>query len=385
MTPSALLARLRALSPLHRDLVAGIVVGVEMQIEALFVPEHRLVVHGLVLLLAGCVALRRRFPLTTFVLAMVPFVVVQSFGEDVLDHLFSPLFACLFMSYSVAANSDSRAFWAAPPIAFAAGVLGISLDDYEDEIILGDFLWLGLVFVAAPMVTGRLVRNRSRLQRALREKAARLEREREEEAARAVADERTRIAGDLHDIVAHALTEMTLQATAAGRLATRDPARARAAFESVEDRGRDALGELRRLLGVLRHEDEEIALAPQPSLRHLDALVRRATAAGLPVEVSIEGDVADLPAGIDVTGYRVVQQALNGALQEHGAGRAHVRVRYGRSTVELEVADDGRLLGDRAATGLRERVALYGGELSSTPRRDGGHVVRARLPREVPA
>ena len=385
MTPRALIARVRQLDPLRRDLVVGIALGVEMQVEALFVPEDRLAVHALLVLLTVAVALRRRFPVVTFVLAMVPFVVVQALGQTVTEHLFSPLFVSIFMSYSVAANSDSRWFWLAPPVAFGSGILGVSLDDYEDSAVLADFLWLGLVFVTAPMVTGRLLRNRSRLQRALREKARRLEREREQEAQRAVADERTRIAGDLHDIVAHALTEMTLQATAAGRLATRDADRARAAFEAVEDRGRDALGELRRLLGVLRHEDEEIALAPQPSLRHLDALVRRAGAAGLPVGVSVEGDAAELPAGIDVTGYRVVQEALRGALDAHGAGRAEVRVRYRRANVELEVVDDGRLLGHGPPLGLRERVALYGGELSSAPRRDGGHVVRARLPREVPA
>ena len=362
----------------------GALAGAEMQVEALLVPEDQLAVHLLLGLLAVCVALRRRFPLTSFAFAMVPFVAVQGLGRGVTDNIYLGLFMCIFMAYSVAANSDSRWWWLAAPYAFGSGLLAISIDDYQDAV-LGDFAWLALVFVAAPMVAGRLIRNRSHLQRALREKAARLEREREQAAEQAVVDERTRIAGDLHDIVAHALTEMTLQASAAGRLASRDPERARRAFEAVEDRGRDALGELRRLLGVLRHEDEDIALSPQPSLRHLDALVRRAGAAGLPVSLDVEGEVPELPAGIDVTGYRVVQEALNRALREHAAGRAEVHVRYGRAGVELEVCDDGRLLGAEPPLGLRERVALYGGELGSAPRRDGGHVMRARLPREVPA
>jgi signal transduction histidine kinase len=382
MSPGDLIDRWRSLSPLRRDALAAVVVGLEMQVEALFVPHDEAAVHGLVLLLAVCLAERRRRPFAAFAGAMVLFVGFNTLGSDVTDHLLVPLFASLFMSYSVAANSDGRWFWVAPPLAGAAGVLSIAVDDYAGSIA-SDLLWLGLIFVTAPMVTGRLVRNRSRLQRALRDKAERVERERTEAAARAVVEERTRIAGELHDIVAHALTEMTLQATAAGRLATRDPERARAAFGSVEDRGRDALGELRRLLGVLRQEDEEIALAPQPSLRHLDALARRARAAGLPVDVSVEGQASELPAGIDVTGYRVVQEALNGALRTHGAGHAAVSVRYGAQTVELQVEDDGRLAGEGPALGLRERVALYGGELSSGVLSEGGHVVRARLPREL--
>ena len=377
-----LIDRVPRLELLRLDAVAALVLGVEMQLETFFVPHHRAPVRALLVVLAVCLAVRRRFPFPAFAVAMVPFVGVQAFGSAITDHLFVPLFACLFMCYSVAANSDGRWFWAAPPVALAAGAAALGVDG-ESGTLTGDLLWLGLIFVAAPMVTGRLIRNRSQLQRALHEKARRLDRERASAAEEAVIEERTRIAGELHDIVAHALTEMTLQATAAGRLATRDQDRARAAFAAVEDRGRDALGELRRLLGVLRQEDEELALAPQPSLRHLDALVRRARAAGLPVDVSVEGEAVELPAGVDVTGYRVVQEALNGALSAHGAGHAAVRVRYAAQTVELEVTDDGRLMGDGPALGLRERVALYGGELSAAPRRDGGHVVRARLPRVV--
>jgi signal transduction histidine kinase len=385
MSPRAWTERLRRLGPLRRDALVAAVLGVEMQLEALFVPEDRLAVHALLLLLAGCLALRRRFPLATLALTMAPFVGVQALGQEVTDRLFVALFVCIFMSYSAAANLDGRAFWAAPPIALAGGFVAIALDDY-DSSGLADVLWIALAFVTAPMVAGRLIRNRSRLQRALREKAARLERERAQEAERAVADERARIAGELHDLVAHALTEMTVQASVAARLAERRPERAEQAFAAVEGRGREALGELRRLLGVLRREDEELALAPQPSLRHVEALARRAEAAGLPVDLTVDGPPSDLPAGVDVTGYRVVQEALNRALRDHAAGHADVRVRYAADAVEVEVVDDGRAGGDAAAPlGLRERVALYGGELTAGAARDGGHLVRARLPREVAA
>ena len=385
MSPRAAYDRVRRLDPRRRDLLIAVVLGVEMQVEALFVDSRQGLVHVLVLVLAACFALRRRFPLTTFALAMVPFVSIQAIGTTASESMYVGFFLSIFMCYSVAANTDGRRFWIAPPIAFAAGIVGGLVDDYDDALI-ADVIWVALVFVAAPMVAGRLLRNRSQLHRALREKAAHLERVRARDAARAVAHERERIAGDLHDIVAHALTEMTVQASAAGRFADRDPALAREAFAAVEGRGREALGELRRLLGVLRHEDEELALAPAPSLRHLDALVQRASASGLPVGLAVEGAAAELPAGVDVTGYRVVQEALNRAVREHAAGRADVVVRYGDEAVELEVSDDGFGLGEAAPPlGLRERVALYGGELNATMLEGGGHVLRVRLPTEARA
>ncbi len=383
----SLLARVRRMDRYRADALLGVVVGVEMQVEAALGPAEgglKVAIHAALLLLAACVALRRRLPVLTSLAALGVFVFAQGHDRAVTDSLYLPLFLVLFLNYSVAANAEGRRFWIAPFAAYAAGLAGIAIDDYGGSLG-NDLLWLGLVFVAGPMVAGRLVRSRGGLQRALRAKAERLEREREERAAEAVVDERTRIAGELHDIVAHALSAMTVQASAAARLAERKPERAREAFAAVEDHGREALAELRRLLGVLRQDDEELALAPQPSLRHVEALVARARAAGLPVELDIEGEAPELPAGVDVTGYRVVQEALGGALSTRHAERARVRVRYGPEQVELEVDDDGRSLAsdDDELLGLRERVAVYGGELHGAYRRDGGHVVKARLPVEV--
>ncbi len=185
-------------------------------------------------------------------------------------------------------------------------------------------------------------------------------------------------------MVAHALSAMVVQAAGARRLAERDPARAADAFQAVESSGREALTEIRRLLGVLRRDDEELALAPQPSLRHVGSLVRKIQAAGLPVELGIEGEARELPIGVDLTAYRVVQEALGGALEHGHAGRARVLVRYGADHVELEVDDDGGAP-ERPLLGIRERVALSGGQLRAGVRRDGGHVVRARLPLGGPA
>ena len=180
-------------------------------------------------------------------------------------------------------------------------------------------------------------------------------------------------------MVAHALSAMTVQAAGARRLAAKDPARAEAAFAAVEGTGREALTELRRLLGVLRKEDEELALAPQPSLAHVAALARRTRAAGLPVDVTVSGEPRPLPTGVDLTAYRVVQEALGRARDAGHAGRAEVRVAYGAEEVRVEVVDDG-VPGGRRLLGMRERVAVYGGELSTAVAEGGGWSVSARLP-----
>jgi signal transduction histidine kinase len=368
---------------MDRDRLIALVVGLEMQLEVVLFARDApvpLLAHAGVLVLALCLWLRRRAPLATLVPALATYVVVQSQGSAYTDHLFVPLFVVLFVVGSAARHTEGRRFALVAALALVASLVGIAVDDY-DEQLPSDLIPAIGVFVLAPVLGGRVVRDRARLQAALAARAARVERERADEAERAALEERARIAGDLHDIVAHALSGMVVQAAGAHRLAERDPQRAREALRAVEDSGRDALAELRLLLGVLRREDEDLALAPQPSLRHVDALARRTTAAGLPVRLSVEGEAADLPAGVDVTAYRVVQEALGGARDRAAAGLASVRVRYTPDAVELEVRDDGAG-DDPAPLGLRERVALYGGELRSARGRDGGHVVRARLPRE---
>jgi signal transduction histidine kinase len=187
-----------------------------------------------------------------------------------------------------------------------------------------------------------------------------------------VADERERIAGELHDVVAHSVSAMVVQAGAARRR-TGD-----AALEVVEGTGREALTDLRRLGGVLRREDDP-PLAPQPTLAGVCSLVRGVRVAGLEVHFVIEGAVRELPPGVDLTAYRVVELALRSALSEAGARRADVRVEYGADEVVVEVRDDGRHV-VRPLAGVRERVSLYGGELHAGLRSGGGHGVRARLP-----
>ena len=219
-----------------------------------------------------------------------------------------------------------------------------------------------------------------------------LEREQAEQARRAVVDERARIARELHDVVAHNVSVMVVQSGAARRTIERDPERAREVLTSVESTGRQALDEMRRLLGVLRTEDEATDLrAPQPSVSHLDALVAQVCDAGLPVKLVVEGEPRPLSSGVDMSAYRIVQEALTNSLKHAGPAHAHVRVCFGDNDLRLEVTDDGRgIIADDPATnggghglvGMRERVALFGGRLEAGPRTGGGYIVTATLPLE---
>jgi signal transduction histidine kinase len=218
-----------------------------------------------------------------------------------------------------------------------------------------------------------------------KERALRAEREREERALAAVTEERARIARELHDVVGHSVSVMTVQASAVRRLLRPEQHRERDALLIVEQTGREALAEMRRMVGVLRRPEEAPALAPQPSLEHLHKLVEQARDAGLPVELRVEGDPQPLPAGVDLTAYRLVQEGLTNALKHAKAERAEVLVRYGAGDIEVTVSDDGQGSGSgdgggHGLVGMRERVAVYGGVLEAGARPEGGYRLRARLP-----
>jgi len=204
-------------------------------------------------------------------------------------------------------------------------------------------------------------------------------------AAAAISEERARIARELHDVVAHSVSVMVLQARGGRRVLESDPAEARQAFAAIERTGHEALDEMRRLLGMLRRSDEEVALAPQPSLRELDRLVEQIRAAGLPVQVVREGEPRELPPGVELSAFRIVQEALTNALKHAGPARARVVIRYGADDLELEVADDGAGAGNGSVPGygligMRERVSVYGGELEAGRQAGGGYALRVRLP-----
>ena len=251
--------------------------------------------------------------------------------------------------------------------------------------------WTNLIttipIAAIAWLIGHVFRTNARRHAELRERAERLERERDALSRAAVAEERTRIAREMHDVVAHSLSVMVVQAEAAEAMLDLDPERARRPLSAVQDTGRSALGELRRMLGALREaEDAGAPLVPQPGLAGLGELVDHVRAAGLPVELRVEGDARPLPSGVDLSAYRIVQEALTNALKHAGPARAEVLVRYGERDLELSVSDTGRGRDEDAngaghgLAGMRERVALYGGELEIGPRPGGGFALRARLP-----
>jgi signal transduction histidine kinase len=257
-----------------------------------------------------------------------------------------------------------------------------------------DVVFVTVVFGGAWLL-GRALRGRGQHAEELERRAAQLEADQQAQARAAVAAERARIARELHDVIAHSVSVMVIQAGAAEQLLEQAPERAQGPLEAVQDTGRQTIVELRRLLGILREDGQELSLAPQPGLDNLDLLVSETRQAGLPVQLRVEGRPWRLPPGIDLTAYRIVQEALTNTLRHAGPARAEVTVRYQDHAVELEVLDDGRGAGPRAAAdagsgqglvGMRERVALYGGTLQAGPRHPtagAGYAVRVRLPTDA--
>ncbi len=267
--------------------------------------------------------------------------------------------------------------------AVAEGVLAVVVHNDPGSGV-GNFIVASIIFTIVWTIAFGVGRKSVEADEA-KERAARAEREREERAQVAVADERARIARELHDVVGHSVSVMTVQASGVRRLLRPDQQRERDALLIVERTGREALAEMRRMVGVLRRPEEAPALAPQPSLEHLERLVEHAREAGLPVELRVEGEAVQLPVGVDLTAYRLVQEGLTNALKHAQATRAEVLVLYSDGQIEVVVSDDGRGTGSddgggHGLVGMRERVSVYGGELDAGPRPEGGYRLRAKLP-----
>ena len=236
-------------------------------------------------------------------------------------------------------------------------------------------------------LAGFAVRERADEAEAAEKRARRAELERAAAARIAVAEERARIVRELHDIVAHAVSVMVLQVGAVRHRLPDALDEDRDALIGVEQAGRTALAEMRRLVGAMRHDGDGLELAPQPGLDGLDALLEEVGRAGLPVRLQVDGDPFPLPRAIDLSAYRIVQEGLTNALKHARAGHADVTVRYGAQSVQLEVRDDGKGGGTsdglgHGLVGIRERVKIFGGEMTAGTAPAGGFVVSARLPLE---
>ncbi len=341
-------------------------------------------VIGVGLALASSVPLawRRTHPIEVMAL-----VGVSAVALEVLRYSNGGAACVLVALYTVAARADRRSSLQALGVTAAAIVVVLAVNWSELTVI--DVLANYVVFLTA-WILGDNVRTRRKYVAELEDKAKRLEAEREAQARRAAADERARIARELHDVVAHSVSVMTVQAGAARRLLDLSSAEpeVREAMASIESTGRDALTELRRVVGMLRQEGEAAGTGPQPGVADLPALVARAQEAGLTVELRIEGEPRPLPSGVDLSAYRIAQEALTNAFKHAGPARAVVRVCYGDDALEVQVHDDGRGAaadtpppgGGNGLVGMRERVALFGGDLLAGPRTGGGYEVKARLP-----
>jgi signal transduction histidine kinase len=326
-------------------------------------------------------ALRRRAPLATACVVAVA-VAGPELATVLTIQLWGDFVPLLVAAYSVARYAPGRA--AAAGVAVLAGAIAI----VELRVPVSGttanipFIWVPFCAAAA---AGRALRARDRRHAETSDRARRLEAEHDASVRAAVAAERERIARELHDIVAHCVSVMVVQAGAAEDLLDRAPQRAREPLLAIQESGRDAVAELRRMLGLLRGEAAP-ALTPQPGTAEVDELVAQIDAAGVPVRLQVIGTPRPLPPGVELASYRIIQEALTNTLKHAGPATATVSLRYGGESLEIEVVDDGRggKVNGRGhgLIGMRERVMLYGGELDAGSRSEGGFFVRARLPVE---
>jgi signal transduction histidine kinase len=343
--------------------------------------------YALVLLHTLPLAARRRFPGTVLGISVASGLAIGALGLP-------PFFlgpAILVAVYSVAAYGDRRVALA----GLAAAELGLAAVQLTPGKFDAPVVWVQFaLIIGAAWLLGYFVGDRHVYAARLEERTAELEQAREELARRAVAEERLRLARELHDVVAHSMSVIAVQSGVGAHVAESRPEEVGKALSAIEATSRATLEELRRLLGVLRQDSEpQASLAPVPGLADLEGLLGEVAKAGLAVRLQVEGTPSPLPAGVDLSAYRIVQEALTNVVKHAGPARAQVVVGYHDRDVTVEILDDGRgaatSTGEgRAGTGhgligMRERVAAFGGDLEAGPGPGGGFRVAARLPLAV--
>lgn len=331
-------------------------------------------VTGIFAICSG-VALRRVAPLAAVAFCLTGAVLLSAGGDP--PQLLAAGLAGILVAYTIAAELDG---WR---LLMGAAVIGaaVVIRDVADPALNGFDIVIDLLVFGAPFAIGRVVRRRQKQIELISKVAADLEQD-------AVRRERERIARELHDVIAHGMSVMVVQADAARHGLAPEDEEIRAALVEIERTGRESLREMRRLLGLLRDDDgDAAALAPQPGLAGVEALVHSVRQAGLPVEFRIAGEARSLSPGTDVAAYRILQEALTNALRHAGPARATVEITYGAHDLSLRVKDTGRSNGGaegdggHGLVGMRERVRLYGGSFDAGPGSDG-FVVSASLPLE---
>jgi signal transduction histidine kinase len=355
------------------DVAVACVLGVTAEIDV-FVGSGwqgpRLVNAAVVAALAGALLWRRRRPLPVLVFVAAAAVVTSlAFGSSDSSTGF---FFIVVAAYSAAAHASQ------PLVAGVVLAVAIAVHDLRDPKVTGfaDALYAATV-IALVFLFGLGMRARQA-------RTAAVERERDQVGAAAVEDERRRIARELHDIISHSLGVLVLQAGAAEQVLERDPERAREVLRSIRATGQQAIGEMGTMLALARGEAES-SRQPQPSLADLERLITTTRAAGMRVDLAIEGEPYELPAALELSAFRIVQEALTNALKHAGNAQTMVTLRYGERNLEVEVTDDGAGSTDgpgtrRGLAGIDERVAVFGGRFEAGPRPEGGWTVRAALP-----
>ena len=375
--------RLRAVDPFRVDVAIAAVFVVASAIELSLLASHghnRAVTIAAGMVATSSLAFRRRDPMLAAAIFVIPSVTQALLDGFMTSDSTVPFVAVILLFYSIGRYAPPKRL---PGAALVLALGMIAAVYIEGGFAMEDIVWALFLF-GLPTLAGRALRSRVLLQAELREKARRAELARVQRAHAAVEDERGRIAAELQTLVVNGLSAMVVQAETVPRtIDSGDFVRASAALAAVEDTGRDALTEMRRLLGVLRREDDGLELAPQPGLARVEALVERIREGDVDVTLRIEGTRRPLTTGVDLTAYRVVEDALQAAA-EQGAGSAEVLLRYKPDELQLQVRDDRD--GDASARlpGLSDRVSLYGGHLRAE-RLDEGFRLRTSLPLEEEA
>jgi signal transduction histidine kinase len=385
-----LLARLRTAEVLGAplgDLAMAVVLALFGLVDTVFTGQMQWLdqwrgprlINGIVVpLIALALTWRRRFPLTVLTIVLGGMVSLSlAYGAS---QTTSNVFVSAIAIYSAAVYGRSLL------LAAVLIAVGVAIRDAHDPAIVtfGEHLWSGL-FAALAFLVGLATRQRQARALTLEERAAAVEQEQRQRAEEAAEEERRRIARELHDIISHSLGVVVLQAGAAEQVLDHDPQRARAVLETIRTTGLEAIGEMSRLLGLIRH-DAPAFREPQPSLADIDAMVASMRDAGLQVDLVIHGQPDHpLPAAVELSVFRIVQEGLTNALKHAGTGPVRASLTFSGQEVAVEIADDGAgpAAGRGARLGLigmRERVAVFGGCLDAGPRPDGGWTLRATLP-----
>ncbi len=376
---------LRGLDPSRVDALVALALLIAIELEVWLGPDvgqqGPAAAAGAVL--CAAVAVRRRWPLGAVVGGFTAVLVQEAAGGRLTQNTAGSLVATLLIFYGAGAFLEGPRAWA----GLVAGLAGICADALITDAGISTVFFGGAFLIGLPWLIGRMLRGQAARERSDRERSEQLDAERELHASTAAYSERIRIARELHDVIAHSISVMVIQAGGARAVMDSEPDRAEASLDFVQRAGREALAEMRRLLGILDAGGDPRALAPQPGLANLEDLIVRTRRAGLATDLTVEGVQAPISPALDLCAYRIVQEALTNAIKHAGPAHAGVHVRWAPEALELEVVDDGDgpadangSEGGHGIAGMRERAGLHGGTIQAGAGGDGGFAVRAHLP-----